>query len=301
MTDITYYNNSTGQIIGHFKNIDLTNYPGEIPQYYIEGIYDGNDYYMVGSTPTTRTTITLPANRFLKSGTVDSFTISVPNPSDILLCSTVSNDLLSVSDAYSTTVTDGSFVVSSSIAGYYRCSVVPSNIAYKPLQFEFQVTDNQGVMTSNYSWSFNDITFRAAKTFNIDTSGYVFNFQTAQVNARRQVPITSSSNYSMSFPSAVVNASRDITIDTSDYSMSFETVLINAGHIISNEVISGEMTFHLPVITIYEPIDLTINLSDSYVYSMNFETAIVNAERDEVISTPLAFSMSINSPTITVI
>ncbi len=299
MTDITYYDNSTGQILGIFKNIDLTTYP-DIPTYYIEGEYDGNFYYMVGSTPTLKTVIPTPPNLFLKAGTVDGFSITIPNPTNVAIKPTQKEEF-NPADNYFATITDGTFNVTSSMVGYFKVDIIPSSITYKPLQFEFQVSDNQGVMTSNYSWSFNPITFRATKTFDIDTSSYSMNFQAAQVNARRQVPITSSLNYAMTFPAAVVNASRDITIDTSDYSMNFETALINAGHIISNEVISGEMTFHLPVITIYEPIDLTINLSDSYVYSMSFETAIVNAERDEVISTPLAFSMSINSPTITVI
>lgn len=303
MTDITYYDNTTGQILGNFKNIDLTSYPGEIPQYYIEGLYSASDYYISGGVPIARTPLTQPANRFLQTGVVDNFVVSsLPNPTKVSITTkqTVKQAIDVNFEDYSVSVTDGSFTVTSSIAGNYNILFAPDDITYKRLSFDFAVTPEHGVMTTEYNWNLNNPTLRAAVKYDNINLPYVMNLNDVIVNASRQVTVSSQISYTMTLNVPIVNASRDVVIDTMDSSMTLNVPIVNAAHRILPDITTFEMTLNVPSIMVYEPINLTISLDEALTSTFTLLDPTLNARVDEPI-TVMSSTMTLNVPTITVI
>jgi hypothetical protein len=298
MSNITYYDIISGEIKGNFFNIDIETYP-DLPTNFINGIYNGDDYYIVSGVPILKTIINPPANRFLKSGNIDTFTISVPNPTLVGVISITDNKAVSEFIGYSETVTDGSFTLGSSLSGNYTVSILPTDFSYKRMKFDIEVIDDHAVMTTEYNWNLNNPTLRAAVKYDNINLPYVMNLNVPVVNARRQVTVSSPISYTMTLNVPVVNASRDVVIDTISNAMTLNVPVVNAAHRILPDETTFEMSLNVPSIMVYEPINLTIT-PDALTSTFTLLEPTLNARVDEPI-TVISSTMTLNVPTITVI
>lgn len=294
MSDITYYNIATGQIQGNFKNIDLTTYP-DIPSDYIDGIYDGRDYYISGGLPVLKTQISTPTNTFLMEGSVDKCILSIPNPTDVFLIQEREFKEDSF-ESYSETVTDGTFEITSSLSGSYKITATPTDITYKPLTFLINVIPDHAVVITNYNVSFNTPSIKQNALLKPDIIEFNCNFYTPIINAQKLISITSPINYTSSFITPIINCKQSITGPTLNYNCEFKTPQINAQSIIYVDTITSVCDFILPNILVIEQQDLSFVI-DTIDVDATMIAPLINAQWIEP-TTTLTYNCVFNTPLV---